>query len=63
MNRTKEGHVFLLINDRLVCSCSVSDQGIGGPVPPPPQPLTETLLADSLAVLCFAEDGRLAFGL
>ena len=37
--------------------CSVSEQGVLGPVPP----ATETLRADSRAVLCCPEDGRLTF--
>ena len=55
MYRAPEGHVFLLVNERLVSSCSVSDQGVLGPVP---LQATENLLADSLAVLCCPEDGR-----
>ena len=38
--------------------CSVPDQGILGPVPP----VTETLRADSRAVTCCPEDGRLTIG-
>ena len=38
--------------------CSVPDQEILGPVPP----VTETLRADSRAVTCCPEDGRLMFG-
>jgi hypothetical protein len=35
--------------------CSVPDQGVLGPVPP----ATETVRADSRAVTCCSEDGRL----
>ena len=40
--------------------CSVPDKGVLGPAPP--APATETLRAESRAVTCCPEDGRLMFG-